>query len=121
ESDLTFNDYGPYLLPEGVEVEEPETEEDKGSAEGHYYGYINVRNVKKADIKDEQYELTLNTNDKEEEKSKMQITGLVDSDDYELFLGESPSLRATRLHGKSMDNNDEAVKYSMPKMVVRRD
>lgn len=121
ESDLPFSEYGPYLLPEGVEVREPETEKDTGSAEGHYYGYIYVRDVKKTDITDGRYDLTLVTEDSEEEKAKMKITGLVDSGDHELFIGMSPSLRATRLHGKSMDNNNEAVKYMMPKMVLRRE
>src|SRR5690606_38704018 len=49
------------------------------------------------------------------------ITGLVDPGSNELFIGESPSLRATRLQGTSMDNNNEAVKYMMPKMVLRRE
>src|SRR5699024_6890759 len=63
ETDISLEDYGPYLLPEGVEVEEPETETDKGSAEGHYYGYIYIRDVEKADIEDGQYDLTLETED----------------------------------------------------------
>lgn len=121
ESDLPFSHYGPYLLPDGVQVEEPEGERDYGSAEGHYYGYIYVRDVEKAVLTDEKYNLTLVTKDEDEEKAKVNITGLVDQGNHELFIGNSPSLRATRLHGKSMDTNIEAVKYMMPKMVLRKE
>lgn len=121
ETDLSLSDYGPYLLPEGVEVTEPESERDTGSAEGHYYGYIYVRDVKKADIADGKYNVTLATEEDGAEMAKMKITGLVEPGQNELFLGEAFSLRSTRLHGVSMDNNDEAVKYTMPKMVVRRE
>src|SRR5690606_36517984 len=38
-----------------------------------------------------------------------------------LYLGRSPSLRSIRLSGSAMDNNDEAVKYTMPKLVHRRE
>src|SRR5699024_4739817 len=122
ETDLELTDYGPYLLPEGVEVREPETETDYGDAEGHYYGYIYVRDVKQTVLEDERYDLNLVTEDDDgEEKGKMKITGLVDEGENELFVGESPSLRATRVEGQSMDTNDEAVKYTMPKMVLRRE
>src|SRR5690606_22760545 len=104
ETDLSLSNYGPYLLPEGVKVREPETEIDKGSAEGHYYGYISVRDVKKADIEDGRYDLNLVTEKDGKEMAKMKITGLVESGQNELFLGESPSVRATRLYGTSMDN-----------------
>src|SRR5699024_6700238 len=119
ESDISFENYGPYLLPEGDEVQETEGERDYGSAEGHYYGYIYVRDVEKTDITDGKYDLTLVTEDEHEEKAKMKITGLVGQGNHELFIGMSPSLRATRLHGRAMDNNVEAVKYMMPKMVLR--
>ena len=41
--------------------------------------------------------------------------GLVEPGQNQLFIGESPSLRATRVEGTSKDNND-IVKYMMPKM-----
>lgn len=121
ETDIPLIEYGPYLLPEGVEVREPEIETDKGSAEGHYYGYIYVRDVKQAENLEDQYNLTLVTEEKGKEKAKMNIIGLLEPGQNQLFIGESPSLRATRLEGSSKDNNDEAVKYMMPKMVLRRE
>ncbi len=121
ETDICLSDYGPYLLPEGVKVTEPEIETDKGDAEGHYYGYIYVRNVKHANVEDGRYKLTLSTEEKGQEKAKLNIMGLVEPGQNQLFIGESPSLRATRVEGTSKDNNDEAVKYMMPKMVLRRE
>src|SRR5699024_5147332 len=76
ETDLELVDYGPYLLPEGVEVTEPETELDYGDAEGHYYGYIYVRDVKQTVLEEEKYDLNLVTEDDDgEEKGNMKITG----------------------------------------------
>src|SRR5699024_9702800 len=43
------------------------------------------------------------------------------SGEAELFLGESPSLRSTRLEGREGDLNSEATKYWAPKFVVRRE
>ncbi|TMV52926.1 DUF1533 domain-containing protein [Paenibacillus mesophilus] len=51
----------------------------------------------------------------------MKITGLLEPGSNELYLGRSPSIRSTRLSGSKMDTNDEAVKYNMPKLVLRRD
>ncbi|PAV31260.1 hypothetical protein CIL05_00990 [Virgibacillus profundi] len=120
DTDMALEEYGDYLLPEGTEVTLPETAYDKGYAEGHYYGYIYLQNVMEAMLEDNQYELTLVTEENNEEQAKMKITGLLESGENELFLAESPSLRSTRLHGTSMDTNDEAVKYHMPKYVLRR-
>ncbi|OAK67883.1 heparinase II/III domain-containing protein [Lederbergia galactosidilytica] len=121
ETDISLRDYGPYLLPEDVEVHEPETEMDKGNAEGHYYGYIYVRDVKQADLTDGRYDVTLVTEEEGQTKANMKITGIVEPGENHLFLGKSPSLRATRLHGTTMDTNNQAVKYMMPKMVLRRE
>ncbi|WP_066190944.1 heparinase II/III domain-containing protein [Gracilibacillus timonensis] len=121
DTDMELTEYGDYLLPEGTEVTLPETAYDTGYAEGHYYGYIYLQNVMEAALEDEQYQLTLTTEENEEEQAKMKITGLLESGENELYLAESPSLRSTRLHGTSMDTNDEAVKYHMPKFVLRRD
>src|SRR5690606_13078676 len=46
-------------------------------------------------------------------------TGLLDDADYELYLGESPSIRNTRLYRN--DSNAVADEYRMPKMVLRKD
>ena len=120
ETELPMETYGPYLLPEGVEVVEPERETEKGSAEGHYYGYIYVRDVQRAAVADGRWEVTLTTEDEGTSMSRARILGLVEAGENELFVGRSPSMRATRLYGTSMDNNNEAVKYFMPKLVVRR-
>lgn len=121
-TDMPLSEYGPYLLPPGTEVREPADNVDKGYAGGHYPGYIYVKEVQQAHIIDDRYELTLET-DLEDGSSgaKMKITGLLDPGDHELYLGRSPSLRSVRLHGRSMDNNDEVVKYTMPKLVLRKD
>jgi hypothetical protein len=120
-TDLPMQPYGDYLLPEGTDVIMPESENDAGSAEGHYYGYIYVQDVKRAEIPDDTYKITLETEENGTEKAKLSITGFVDAGaGNELFIGKSPSLRATRLSGTANDINTEAVKYWMPKLVVRR-
>lgn len=115
-----LSEYGPYLLPEGVEVTEPETENDYGDAEGHYYGYIYVREVQRAELAEGSYDIALTTQVDEEEGARLNILGRA-SGEAELFLGESPSLRATRLDGRDGDLNSEATKYWAPKVVVRRE
>lgn len=121
QTDMTLESYGPYLLPPGTQVREPEQFNDRGDAEGNYYGYISVKDVKKAQLPSDRYDLTLVTSESGIEKAKMKITGLLESGSNELYLGRSPSIRSTRLSGGSKDTNDEAVKYNMPKLVLRRD
>ncbi|WP_176706331.1 heparinase II/III domain-containing protein [Paenibacillus hemerocallicola] len=118
---LELSDYGPYLLPPGTKVELPTTNSSSGSAEGQYPGYIYVRDVKQANLKDDQYELTINTFNTNAEAAKLNITGLLEPGSNELYLGRSPSLRSLRVNGKLYDNDDEADKYTMPKLVLRRD
>ncbi|WP_442951669.1 carboxypeptidase regulatory-like domain-containing protein [Paenibacillus sp. GYB003] len=120
-TELPLTDYGPYLVPPGTVVVEPTNNSDSGSAEGHYPGYIYVRDVKRAQLQDDRYEVTLVTEQDGAEKAKMSITGLLEPGSNELYLGRSPSLRSIRVQGRSMDNNDEADKYDMPKLVLRRD
>jgi len=120
-TDAAAEPYGPYLLPEGTQVTMPESENDTGSAQGNYYGYMYVQDVKRADIPDGRYQVTLETGENGADPGKLAITGFADaSGANELFIGRSPSLRATRLSGTSQDINTEAVKYWMPKLVVRR-
>ncbi|TNJ64932.1 hypothetical protein FE784_18045 [Paenibacillus hemerocallicola] len=121
ETDLTLDDYGPYLLPPGTTVVQPTTNSSPGSAEGHYPGYIYVRDVKEAELTGDRYDVTLVTETAGTPGAKMNITGFLESGSNELYLGRSPSLRSIRLNGSSMDNNDEVVKYTMPKLVLRRD
>lgn len=118
---MKLDEYGPYLLPPGTQVREPEGFNDRGSAEGHYYGYISVRDVQKARLTSDRYEVTLVTSEDGAEKAKMKITGLLEEGSHELYLGRSPSIRSTRLSGKRGDTNDEAAKSDMPKLVLRRD
>lgn len=121
-TDLTLHEYGEYLLPPGTKVVEPVNNSDSGSAEGHYPGYIYVRDVKQAELAGDQYELTLQTgNERTGWGSSLRIIGLLEDEKNELYLGRSPSLRSIRVSGRSMDNNDEAVKHTMPKMVLRRE
>lgn len=120
-TEMALEEYGPYLLPPGTQVVEPVDNNDSGSAEGHYPGYIYVRDVQQAALTDDHYELTLVTEESGQEQAKMKVTGLLEAGTNELYLGRSPSLRAARLEGRSKDNNDEAVKYSLPKLVHRRD
>src|SRR5690606_24953178 len=44
-TEMALTEYGPYLLPPGTQVVEPVDNNDSGSAEGHYPGYIYVRDV----------------------------------------------------------------------------
>ncbi|GAA3405769.1 carboxypeptidase regulatory-like domain-containing protein [Paenibacillus hodogayensis] len=118
---LPLTDYGPYLVPPGTVVVEPTNNNDSGSAEGHYPGYIYVRDVKQAQLQDDRYNVSLVTYAEGAEKMKMNITGLLEPGTNELYLGRSPSLRAIRVQGRAMDNNDEVDKYDMPKLVLRRD
>ncbi|MDF2723237.1 MAG: Heparinase II/III-like protein, partial [Paenibacillus sp.] len=120
-TDLALHDYGPYLLPLGTKVKEPEQFNDRGSAAGQYYGYISVKAVKQAELPGDRYEVTLVTSENGAEKANMRITGLLEPGSNELFLARSPSVRSTRLAGKSKDTNDEAAKYDMPKLVLRRE
>lgn len=120
-TDAELADYGPYLLPEGVQVTEPTTELEQGDAEGHYYGYIYVRQVQRAELGDGSFDLTLaTTGDEGQELAGARILGLTGEGATELFLGKSPSLRATRVEGKSQDTNEEAVKYLLPTAVLRK-
>lgn len=89
-----------------------------------YYddAYTLISNVKSASIKDGQYTLDMRTMADDGTKlAALKITGFVESGDNTLFIGEAPSLRATRLYGTEKDNNDEADKYYMPKFVLRRE
>jgi hypothetical protein len=120
-TDATLATYGDYLLPAGVQVRQPTTELDTGDAQGHYYGYIYVRDVQRAEVPDGHYALTLATTVDGAAGSGATITGLVEAESTELFIGQSPSVRATRVSGTAQDTNDEAVKYFMPKAVIRRE
>lgn len=121
-TDAELADYGPYLLPEGVQVTEPTTELDRGDAEGHYYGYIYVRKVQRAALADGSYTLDLATTAADGAAlAGAKIIGLTGDGGTELFLGESPSLRATRVGGTSQDTNNEAVKHWAPTAVLRKD
>lgn len=121
ETDLSLQPYGPYLLPPGTVVREAENFNESGTAQGHYPAYIYVNDVQKAQLDSDRYELNLVTTDGGTEMANMKITGLLETGNNELYLGRSPSIRPTRLSGRSMDTNDEAVQYDMPKMVLRRE
>ncbi|MBD2864952.1 hemoblobin-interacting domain-containing protein [Paenibacillus oceani] len=120
-TDLPLEPYGPRLLPPGTEAAEAETFQQSGTAEGHYPAYIYVKDVQRAELQDDRYTVTLVTYDSGAEQAKLRITGLLEDGDNELYLGRSPSLRSTRVSGRALDTNDEAVKHYMPKLVLRRE
>lgn len=116
--------YGDYLLPPGVEVRPPVDFQDFGSAEGHYPGYQYVRDVATVSARADRYDLEMVTrNEAGDELGKCTITGLLEDEPGTVFIGRSPSLRATRLHGSGVnyDNNEQADLYSLPKLVHRRE
>ncbi|MDF2725884.1 MAG: Heparinase II/III-like protein, partial [Paenibacillus sp.] len=121
ETALPLAAYGPYLLPPGTEVVEPIDQTQSGQAEGQYPGYIYVRDVLQAELPGDRYEVTLVTEENESEQAKLRVTGLLEPGSNELYLGRSPSLRATRLNGPDADNNDTAKLYDLPKLVLRRE
>jgi hypothetical protein len=117
ETELLLEDYGPYLLPPGINVVEPMSYSDKGSAGDHYYAYAQVRDVKRVEVPDGRYDLTQVTT--EGESAKVKIIGLVEPGKNLLFIGRSPSLRNTRVM-----RNDSGYKvddFSLPKLVLRRE
>ncbi|RKN86275.1 heparinase II/III domain-containing protein [Paenibacillus ginsengarvi] len=126
ETNVPLSPYGPYLLPPGTKVTPPTGELEQGDADGLYYGYMYVQDVQRAETGRGGYEVTLKTSG----EGRLKVFGL-DGHGHdgsgdsgvksELFLGKAPSLRATRLHDKSMDNNVEAVRYWMPKLIVRKE
>ncbi|MDF2663798.1 MAG: Heparinase II/III-like protein, partial [Paenibacillus sp.] len=73
-SALTMEPYGDYLLPPGTPVRMPTSENDFGSAGGQYYGYLYVQDVKRADLPDGTYSLTLETEKDGAEKAKLSVT-----------------------------------------------
>lgn len=95
----------------------PLNEYDTGTISGgQYHGYMHVRNVRSAALADGRFEATLRTADvanKQSSLSGLRIIGYAGSGASELFIGESPSLQATRLKGLNYDTQTEAVKHFM--------
>lgn len=121
-TELPLTPCGPYLLPAGTKVQEPKDYYDFGSADGHYPGYQYVREVQLAELQSNPYEVTLVTKaDDGTEQAKLSIKGLMEEGHDQLFLGRSPSVRTTRLHGIAKESNDETDTYSMPKLLLRRE
>jgi len=100
-TDMTLDEYGPTLAPEGL--------------------YSNIRDVSQVRLPGDRYDVTVVTTIDGVEQAKMRVTGLLEPGANELYLGRAPSLRATRLQGSPSDNNIEADKYTMPKLLLRRD
>ncbi|MFW6600512.1 heparinase II/III domain-containing protein [Propionibacteriaceae bacterium Y2011] len=128
-TDVQLEHYGDHLLPPGVVVTPPTSATDTGDAEGHYYGYIYVRDVKHgtpgAGV------ATVDFSSAESFPGEPYGAGLrvhlATEDGDELFLGRSQCLRATRLEGRPSDINSIAEdgpgvpRYTMPKLVLRRE
>lgn len=119
DAPLTY--YGERLLPPGVTATEALVSSEGGSAEGHYPGYIYVKDVYKADLTGDRFSVELDTSGSAGKLAGLRITGLLDSGANELYLGRSPSIRTTRMSGPAGDDNDSVSLYDMPKLVLRRD
>lgn len=123
ETSVSLDVYGPNLLIPGSEWTEATGQLETGSAEGNQYpGYIYMKDVEKADIYDGEYELDFVTYAEDStEKQRLKVRGMVGGEHNELFVGKFPSLRMTRTGGRSLDTNEQARNYYMPKFVLRRD
>lgn len=117
ETNVPLHPYGPNLLLPGTTATLPESETDYGETDGQYHAYMYVRDVYSAKVGGQGYEATLRT----AEAGRLRWIGLGDAGDSELFVGNAPSLRMTRLSSKAKDNNIEAARYSLPKFVARRE
>jgi hypothetical protein len=109
------------LIPPEVNITMPEKALDKGNAQGYYYGYIYPEKTKQVRLDKAEYRIVARSyDDTKEEKAGMVIHGFSADKESELLLCQVPSVRATRLYGTAMDTNDEADKYRLPKMILRR-
>lgn len=128
-TDMKREPYGPYLLPPGTRITEPVGENDFGSAGGHYYAYMFVRNVERAVVEDGQYHLELWPGTGR--ASRLRVTGLVEPGVAEVFFGEAPSMVVTRTAGRQSSSRNiseidtesaaTVADHLMPKLVVRRE
>lgn len=120
-ANMPLADYGPYLLEGNPTLTWPAQEtETGGTSDNQYYGYMYIRDVRTAEVPDGSYQLTMTTAAGNAERAGMKIFGFAGQGNNRLFIGTSPSLRATRLNGLSADTNSEAVRYTMPKFVLRK-
>ncbi|GAA3405013.1 heparinase II/III family protein [Paenibacillus hodogayensis] len=114
--------YGPYLVDGTPTIIMPQQETDTGgTSDNQYYAYTYVRNVQTAEVPDGEYELTMTTKTGNTDKANLHVYGFAGSGDNRMFIGQSPSLRATRMNGLTGDTNTEAVSYTMPKFVLRKE
>jgi hypothetical protein len=121
-ANVPLENYGPYLVNGSPTIIQPAQETDTGgTSDNQYYGYIYVKDVREADVPDGSYELTMTTKSGTVDKANMNVFGFAGSGNNRLFIGKSPSLRATRVNGLSSDTNAEAVKYDMPKFILRKE
>lgn len=121
-ANVTLENYGPYLVNGSPAIIQPAQETDTGgTSDNQYYGYIYVKDVRKADVPDGSYELTMTTKSGAVDKANMRIFGFAGGGNNQLFIGKSPSLRSTRVNGLNFDTNTEAVKYDMPKFILRKE
>ncbi|MDF2670121.1 MAG: Heparinase II/III-like protein [Paenibacillus sp.] len=121
-TDIPLETYGPFLLEGNPAIIMPKQETDMGgTSDNQYYGYTFVKDVQHAIVPDGNYNLMMKTKSGAADKASLNIHGFVGSGTNRLFIGKAPSLRSTRINGLSSDTNAEAVKYEMPKMVLRKE
>ncbi|MBD2861209.1 heparinase II/III domain-containing protein [Paenibacillus oceani] len=121
-ADVPLTPYGPYLVEGNPTIIHPAQETDTGgTSDNQYYGYIYVRDVQTADVPGGSYKLTMTTSSGNADLAGMKVFGFAGAGDNRLFIGEAPSLRATRVTGLSADTNAQAVAYTMPKFVLRKE
>ncbi|TNJ63531.1 hypothetical protein FE784_24770 [Paenibacillus hemerocallicola] len=119
---IGMSDYGPYLLEGQPEIIHPKQETDYGgTSDNQYYAYTFVKQVKTAPLQDGVYDMSLISSDGQTARAGLKVFGYAGTGNNRLFLGRAPSLRSTRLNGLDGDRNSEAVKYDMPKWIVRRE
>ncbi|MDF2723594.1 MAG: hypothetical protein K0Q59_3269, partial [Paenibacillus sp.] len=125
-ADVAMTDYGPYLLEGQPDIIAPQQETDYGgTSDGQYYAYAYVKEVKQAELPNGIYGMTMSMASEDDAhaqgQASLRVFGHVGKGNNRLFVGRAPSLRSTRLHGLDGDRNSEAVRYDMPKWIVRRE
>ncbi|MEF3308166.1 heparinase II/III family protein [Paenibacillus sp. GYB004] len=121
-ANLALAEYGPHLIEGHPDIILPKQETDTGgTSDNQYYAYTYVKDVRTAELPDGAYVMAMTTSGADGQQSGMQVHGYAGPGNNRVFLGRAPSLRSTRLNGLAGDRNSEAVRYELPKWIVRRE